>query len=218
MMKRLLSVLRNSFILSIIFILTVSLFISFGKAKVIFGESEEINGPIVLKYDRLAVTGDSYAGLFCHHELTRDFILDGYALPGRTVLENKKLMLDAMRGPDKLVFICIGVNDHYNGTNPEAFERNLRDVIEEGVKNDKIIFIDSFVKYLLVNVRPGDYNILTYDAIVRRLCEEYQNLYYIDVNDLATIDNALDDNIHFNKVFNDGMYSRLVKTIVNLDF
>lgn len=218
MMKKSLSVLKNSIIISILFILFAFSCMTFAESKIIYGGSEEEVGPVVLPYKRIAVTGDSYAGLFCQFELEKAFTLDGFALPGRTILENKRLMINAMRSPDKLVYICIGVNDHYNGTTPSAFEKNLREIINEGVANNKIMFIDSYVKYPLVNVRPGEFNILTYDNIVRDLCVEYKNLYYIDVNDLATFENSLGDNIHFNQKFADGMYDRLLKIIMSIDF
>lgn len=53
--------------------------------------------------------------------------------------------------------------------------------------------------------------------IIRQLCSEYYNAYYIDVKDLESPIYISDDNIHYNTLFYDELYNRLIDTMYTVE-
>ncbi len=209
MMKKLQLVLKNSIFLVAIFIL-----ISFCYSNnIIDNGSIHSSGPIVIKDSRIIVTGDSFAGKFFDFEKNKELQLVPYARAGRTIDDNKAIMAEALNHKEKNVLVSIGVNDQFMETPPYRFEFVLRSLLNISLYNNKNVYFHSYLKYFSNLYNSKKFAATEYDAIIRQLCTEYYNAHYIDVKDLETPYYISDDNIHYNNMFYDVLYSRLVDTI-----
>ena len=96
---------------------------------------------------KLGITGDSYAS-YLYNCLNGNINcpVEPYFVAGQTVVENKNIMIEAMNSDCKYVFISIGVNDHFKNTNLQLFHDTLENIIEEGMKHNKTIFMHSFIQ------------------------------------------------------------------------
>ena len=52
-----------------------------------------------------------------------------------------------------------------------------------------------------------------YDKILRELGNKYMNAYYVDMSDYNNEKYLQDDHIHYNKVFYDELYNRMVAAL-----
>jgi lysophospholipase L1-like esterase len=208
-MKKLQLVLKNS-----IFLVAIFIFISFCYSNnIIDNGSINSSGPSVIKDSRIIVTGDSFAGKFFDFEKNKELQLVPYARAGRTIDDNKAIMAEALNHKEKNVLVSIGVNDQFMETPPYRFEFVLRSLLNISLYNNKNVYFHSYLKYFSNLYNSKKFAATEYDAIIRQLCTEYYNAHYIDVKDLETPYYISDDNIHYNNMFYDVLYSRLVDTI-----
>lgn len=208
MMKKLVLVLRNSITA---FILIIALCSSHSSYAVNIIDESAFSGPVVLRDNGIIVTGDSYAGRFYDFERNKDLYVLGYAKAGQTIDQNKYIMTAAFDFNVNNVLISIGVNDHFVETPPYMFEYMLRSFLSVAILKKKTVYFHSYLKYFASDYYRKKFSSLEYDNIIRKLCEEYSNVYYIDVHDLETTNYIDRDNIHYNQAFYDELYERLVK-------
>ena len=174
-------------------------------------------GPIVLKDSKIIVTGDSFAGKFCEFEKNKDLELIPYARAGCTIDQNQIIMAQALNIDEKNVLISIGVNDQFMETPPYKFEAIMRRLLNIGIFYNKNIFMHSYLMYFSNLYNQKRFSAIEYDMIIKRLCSEYDNAYYIDVKDLETPLYISDDNMHYNALFYDELYNRLFKLMLELE-
>ena len=199
-MKKLILVLRNSITA---FILIIALCSSQSSYAVNIIDEPAFSGPVVLLDNGIIVTGDSYAGRFYDFERNKDLYVLGYAKAGQTIDQNKYIMTAAFDFNVNNVLISIGVNDHFVETPPYMFEYMLRSFLSVAILKKKTVYFHSYLKYFASDYYRKKFSSLEYDNIIRKLCEEYSNVYYIDVHDLETAYYIDRDNIHYNQAFYD---------------
>ena len=172
------------------------------------------SGPIVLNDSSIVVTGDSFAGKFCDLESNKDLLIIGYARAGQTIDQNKVIMAEALNQKEKNVLISIGVNDQYMETPPYRFEYVMRSLLNIAVMNKKNVYLHSYLKYFSNTYNIRRFSAIEYDLIIRQLCSEYYNAYYIDVKDLENPMYISEDYIHYNSLFYDELYKRLINAML----
>lgn len=207
-MKKLVLVLRNSII---VFVLIIALYSSKTSYAVNIIDKSAFSGPVVLRDNGIIVTGDSYAGRFYDFERNKDLYVLGYAKAGQTIDQNKYIMTAAFDFNVNNVLISIGVNDQFVETPLYKFEYMLRSFLSVAILKNKTVYFHSYLKYFANEYNNKKFSSIDYDNIIRKLCEEYSNVYYIDVRDLETPYFIDKDNIHYNQAFYDELYERLVK-------
>lgn len=210
-MKKLKLVLKNK----IICLLLSILFLCFECfSNNIFFDTINTNlGPLVIRNSKIIVTGDSFAGKFYDYEENKDLTIYPYARAGHTIDQNKIIMAQALNFDGTNVLISIGVNDQYNQTPLYRFESVLRSLLNISLYNKKTVFFHSYLRYFSNDYNQKRFSAEEYDAIIRQLCVEYDNAYYIDVKDLESSFYISNDNIHYNMQFYDELYNRLVNLI-----
>ena len=161
-----------------------------------------INKTKPLNYNSIALTGDSYASyLYNRLNGNLDCALESYFAAGQTIIENKELMLSAMKSSSKYVIISIGVNDHFKSTNLQLFHDTLDEIIKEGVKNNKIIFTHSFLEYPISKHFISMHTTHDYDNIIHAISDNYNEVTYININEYSKDKYFIDDNLHLNNEF-----------------
>ena len=212
-MKRFQLVLKNSILLIFIF-LSISLCYS---NNIINNNLVESTGPIVIKNSKIVVTGDSFAGKFYDFEKDKELQLVPFARAGRTIDENKFIMAEALNLNEKNVLISIGVNDQFMETPPYRFEFVLRSILNISLINNTNVYFHSYLKYFSNLYNNKRFSATEYDEIIKQLCNEYYTAHYIDVKDLETPKYISEDNIHYNIMFYDELYNRLVNAIYTIE-
>ena len=157
----------------------------------------------------LVVAGDSYAQHFYKDEHDRDIRMYLYSQEGQTLEENWKLMTEAFNSFYKLIFLSISVNERQRNTHPSVFEAEFRQLLEMAKNTGKIVLLHSYMYYDLASVPVFQYTTFEYDAMIRKIIMDYDNVYFIDMSDCVGVEYMLPDMIHYNKKFNDVMYDRV---------
>lgn len=188
----------------------------------VFGSGIIINDndldDLEFNYREIAVTGDSYAGLFVDFETGKGLRLYPYCEAGKSVYENRNLMLSAMESKYDVVLVSIGVNDQVKLTPPYLFEACIRGLFAKAIDNQKIVFFHTYVDYPLATMTYNAYGVKEYDKILRNLTSLFTNFYYIDMKDCANINYIADDNVHYKKAFYDVLFDRLVEKLKKVKF
>ena len=169
---------------------------------------------LINKSDEIIVTGDSYAGTFYDFEHDRDFSMNLYAIPNKTLSNNSLLILAALNTSGKYALLSISVNDFNAETIPFDFEKEVRKFANESMNNNKILFLHSYMNFPLAATKVKKYRVSEYDEILRKIANEYANVYYIDMSDCEDAIFCMADMIHYGKEFQDILYDR-IKTIIS---
>ena len=158
----------------------------------------------------LVVTGDSYAERFYVDEKDRGIKMYPFFHEGRTLEENWPLLVEAFKSLNRFVFVSISVNDRHRKTHPSDFEREFRELLDIARSTEKKVFLHSYMYYDLASIPIFPYTTFEYDAVMRKLTIEYQDVvYFIDMSDCVSEEYKNADGIHYNKKFNDTLYDRL---------
>ncbi len=157
----------------------------------------------------LIVTGDSYARNFYNDEKNKGIKFYGFFQEGQTLEENRGILLDAFNSFYKLIFLSISVNDRHRSTHPSQFEKELRELFEIARNTGKFVFVHSYMFYDLASAPVFPYTTFEYDAMIRKIIMDYDNVYFIDMSDCVGKDYMLPDGVHYNKKFNDKMFERI---------
>ena len=183
-------------------------------ANSIIGFNDNISmGPIAIYDNKIVVTGDSYAGLFCDYESNKNLLVIPHAKAGRTIVDNKYIMLEAIDYDSNNILVSIGVNDQFFETPLYRFEFELRNFLNNAFLKRKTVYFHTYLRYYADSYYYKMFSSAQYDAIIIKLCNEYPNAHYIDIKDLESIKYIGKDNIHYNKIFYDELYNRLIASI-----
>lgn len=161
--------------------------------------------------ETLTVIGDSYAGYFAGYESYRDYNIDIYARAGQSTEVNYLMMQDGFKADSNIYVISIGVNDHTNNVNLDEFKERIETLIKKCAKNGKRVILHTYMNY--IHELPDNmykYREFDYDMILRDLGNKYMNAYYVDMSDYNNEIFLQEDHIHYNKVFYDELYNRMV--------
>ena len=157
----------------------------------------------------IVVAGDSYAQRFYEDERDRGINLIGYFNAGFTLDMNWSTLLEAFNSLNKIIFFSVSINDRHKNTHPSEFEREFRTLLDIADRTGKIVFVHSYMYYDLASVPIFSYTTSEYDAMIRKIVQEYKNVYYIDMSDCIGSEYMQEDGLHYNKKFNDIMFDRM---------
>lgn len=201
------------FLYMLIFGLLVSNSI-FASNILVTGNSRQIfEGPVG---NDLIVTGDSYAQHFALDEKGKDYQIYSYANENTTIEENMQTINKAFDSFGKIILFSISVNDQIKGIHPTIFEESLRKILDKGVANNKIVFMHTYMQYPREYYYGGIFSSYDYDNVIRKLANEYSNVYYIDMSDYGDLKYTVGDQVHYSKDFNDILYNRLKAKITEI--
>lgn len=164
------------------------------------------------------VCGDSYAGLFCDYESNHQLTLFPCYAAGKNLMENVELFGQALYSYHKIVLVSIGVNDHFNQTNPAEFERFITNFVINCLMKKKYVVFHTYMPYFVDDKIKRKYSLEMYDNILKGIAIAYSNVYYIDMSDLGHREYISADCLHYSKAFYDYLYIRLVDTIISMRF
>ena len=167
-----------------------------------------VNGNVI------AVAGDSYAGTFVRFEKDKKYNLLEFAKAGKTIGQNAYLIDAAIETIAKYILIATSVNDFEKQTTLNAFETNMRKYLNHALKNHRVVFLHTYMNYAAAKKRT--IKIEDYDAILKKLAEEYDNTLYVDMHDLEKEEFQMPDKRHYDKAFNDLLYERIDELIKSI--
>ena len=170
-------------------------------------------------WGEVVVAGDSYGKNFFNDEQKREIKFREYCNNGLTIDENYKTLIEAFDSFSNIVLFSISVNDQQKGTHPVIFEIKFREMLDKARETEKIVIVHTYMHYPyanFANAKLFPFSTYEYDSVVRKLANEYDNVFYIDMNDYGGVEYMTEDGIHYNKEFNDALYDRLKVIIDNL--
>ena len=135
---------------------------------------------------------------------------------GFTIEENRKKLQDAFYSIHKYILFSISVNDHRKNTHPNYFEDEYREMVELAKATSKTVFVHSYMLYDYGAISAQGFTPYDYDNMVRKIANDYTNIYYIDMSDCVGAEYMELDGIHYNKKFNDILYDRIKAKIEEL--
>ncbi|MBR1455033.1 MAG: SGNH/GDSL hydrolase family protein [Lachnospiraceae bacterium] len=164
----------------------------------------------------LVVAGDSYAEAFYKDEKDRGMELIPYYQEGYTIEANRDRLRTAFYSVHKYILFSISVNDHRHNTHPNYFEEEYLEMIALAIATQKTVFVHSYMIYDWAASPLFNFTPYNYDDTVRKIANDYDNIYYIDMTDCIGKDFIKEDGIHYNKRFNDILYDRIKAKINEL--
>lgn len=164
----------------------------------------------------LVVAGDSYAEGFYNDEKERGMDLIPFVQEGFTIEENREKLRTAFYSIHKYILFSISVNDHRHNTHPTYFEDEFREMIALAVATQKTVFVHSYMIYDWAASPFFNFTPYNYDDTVRKIANDYDNIYYIDMSDCVGEEFIKEDGLHYNKKFNDILYDRIKNKINEL--
>ena len=166
--------------------------------------------------DTILLTGDSYAGYFATFESSKDLNILIYAQAAQSTKENYAMMKEAIDTYPSIVVISVGVNDYNKHVSPVDFRNQMEELVSECRAKKKKVILHTFMNYDVDAF--GDsrhvYEISDYDDALKKVAEKYENAFYIDMSDYNSSNYLLPDRIHYNKVFYDELYRRILTALL----
>ena len=147
-------------------------------------------------------------------EKDKKYNLLEFAKAGKTIGQNAYLIDAAIETIAKYILIATSVNDFEKQTTLNAFETNMRKYLNHALKNHRVVFLHTYMNYAAAKKRT--IKIEDYDAILKKLAEEYDNTLYVDMHDLEKEEFQMPDKRHYDKAFNDLLYERIDELIKSI--
>ena len=166
--------------------------------------------------------GDSYA-----HNLALELGFDTtvYSSPGLTLKDLSYCFNSAKDNKKKYVVIFVGPNDFRYSVDPEIFKSELDNYINMFDSDSKLIvctYLSSIFTKRLTEEKSVEYEISDYDDEIKKVADEYDNVYYLDLKDLEGKPEYYKkveddpDRIHFNYRFYVEFINKLYKFIMTI--
>ena len=166
--------------------------------------------------------GDSYA-----HNLALELGFDTtvYSSPGLALKDLSYCFNSAKDNQKKYVVIFVGPNDFRYSVDPELFKSELQNYINMFDKDSKLIvctYLSSIFTDNLTRAKTVKYKISDYDDEIKKVVEENENVYYLDLKDLEGKPEYYKkveddpDRIHFNYRFYVEFINKLYKFITTI--
>ena len=169
-------------------------------------------GPGEFTKKNIAIVGDSYIEFFKYYVSADDF--EYYQFPsdkGITSEENVQTFMGCIEyGNNNYILFCAGVNDFLNKTSPDTFENYLRFYIDLISKKNKYLFFHTYMSFYRSELREDDHTVKELDDVYRKLAEEYDNVYYIDMSNMDNEDYAFGDGYNYDESFFVTLSSKMV--------
>ena len=167
-----------------------------------------------LEKKKVAVIGDSYAGMFSGYFGVEDY--DYYIFPIGTIYNemNEKIFMDCLEsGNHNYIVFCTGVNDYALGTPLFEFRDHLRKYIEIAKSKHKFLFVHTYMNFENAKMAAATNRTDEYDAIMREVTDEYDNAFYIDLNNLEKKRFDYGDGLHYGQMFYDTLLAKITYLI-----
>ena len=166
---------------------------------------------------KISVVGDSYAGHFSMNKGTEKY--DYFIFPVGTINNeyNEKVFEDAINADNRYILFATGVNDQALNTDPVVFENVLRKYISEIIAKGKYLFLHTYMEYINKKIENGAYEPDVYDEIYKKLANEYENVFYIDMSGYNNKQHDFGDGLHFDKFFYDSLEAKLVFYVASVE-
>lgn len=135
------------------------------------------------------------------------------------IVDNIDFYRDALTANKPILFYSIGIDDYINQTDLLQFKQKNDELFYFANLNNKIIVLHSYIDYDTSNKRiKKDYNdfkkrenkIEDYDYILKRLSKFYDNVIYIDMNDINNDIYIDDGEVYLNHSFYNVFLSRAI--------
>lgn len=163
----------------------------------------------------VAVVGDSFAGNYVNFESDSGII--PFAFPVGLLANNMDVVDKCINDKSiKYVLFATGLHDYVKCTVLEDFENMIKAMAIKCKEKNKYLFFHTYMKVPEVPANRRGYTTSAYDEIFRKVANEFNNVYYIDMNDLNTIDYMQQDMMHYDINFYDTLRTRLEKIIENI--
>ena len=139
--------------------------------------------------------------------------------PNNNIIENINYYRDALTADKPILFYSIDIDDYINQTDLLQFKQKNDELFYFANLNNKIIVLHSYMDYDTSNKRiKKNYNffekrenkIEEYDYILKRLSKFYDNVIYIDMNDINDDIYIDDGEVYLNNGFYNVFLSRAI--------
>lgn len=170
------------------------------------GENLWISG----SQNKIAVIGDSYTAYFkdCNGEDEFEYFI--FAFPALYKDYNKTLFTNLLtNGNHEYVLFSTGVNDYLLDTPLDTFEATMREYIKIVEERKKNLILHTYMHFPKDRVHPNPVSIEQYDSVFRKLADEFECVYYIDMSNFNHDRFCIDDGMHFDKLFYKTLYAKL---------
>ena len=174
--------------------------------------------PLDRDYKALSVVGDSFAGHFALNEGFNNLYYFIFPFPAITNEKNVEIFEECIRS-DKSNFILFatGVNDLIMATRLTDFEESLVTYVKAAKKENKFVLFHTYMMEFSDKIGDTYFKTSDYDNVLRKIAENYDNAFYIDMSNLQHERYTIDDKCHYNKTFYDTLLAKCNYTMWNIN-
>lgn len=160
----------------------------------------------------IAVVGDSFAGHYVNFE--PDSGVTTFSFPVGLLANNMNIVEDCINDKSiKYVLFATGLHDYVKCTTKEDYEDLIRVMAIKCKEKNKYLFLHTYMKVPEVPKNRRGYDTTVYDEVYKEVANEFENVYYIDMNDLNDVDYMQQDMMHYDVNFYDTLRTRLERII-----
>ena len=166
--------------------------------------------------DHMSLIGDSYSGYFNNYLLLNvNKKLPIMAIAGKTLRHNLEYYKSILENDKEIILYSTSVNDHLNQSDIIQFMGDVRDFYDLAYKNNKIVITHSYMDYIIDHTYHRDYFIRNkfYDYVLKELSKKYDNVIYVDTNDIKMSSNLMKDGIHYDQNYYAIVFRRMLDTL-----
>ena len=163
----------------------------------------------------MALCGDSYCGFLSKYLGTRkNFKGTVNASAGKDVIENKEIFEKTITGKEDIIIISTSVNDVLKQTDLKEFKETIEELFQLAYDNHKLLLIHTNCDFLDNNGKSVNksmqFDILPkyYDWILIISAEKYDNVVYVNCNDITKPEELI-DGVHYNEDFYNILVDRI---------
>lgn len=164
--------------------------------------------------DNIVIFGDEskdYLSDYMKHSFKKAIVT--YGNKNKTIIDNIDIYEKETNKIDESIIVYVGgFNDYIDNIDLSLFKENIEKICEIAYDTNKILILPSYMKGKSVSFATSNENSINdYDLILKTFVKYYNNVLYVDCNDLNTLDYIGDDNMHFNEKY----YKKLTERMLN---
>ena len=198
---------------NIIRIITITLAFVF-----IFNASKPIFAASVYQ-SKIAVLGDAYAKQFEQNVGYNRF--DFYFYKGNSIFEpdNVKQTFDVMEHYNYSTFV-LGAETYLLSIDKKVIYQYLKNYLEVAKNNGNFVFLSTYMDFKDSRIDGNLTKSTDIDEILRKLSDEYANVFYIDMKNFANNGTLLYDRMSYNPIYYQSLCAKIIYLVdsINKEF
>ena len=165
---------------------------------------------------KIAVLGDAYAKQFEQNIGYNRF--DFYFYNGNSIFEkeNVKQTFDVMEHYTYSTFV-IGAEPYLLSIDKNVIYQYIKNYIEVAKNNGNFVFLSTYMDFKDSRIEGNLTKSTDVDDILKKLSDEYANVFYIDMKNFSNNGTLLYDRMSYNSIYHQSLCAKIIYLVDSID-